>query len=134
MSLVSGGIAAAAMLGAAGIGAGATIHGANKAEKATSAGSRESIAYLKQKDAQERADKLAAERANYAQWAAREQRMKPYRAAGQGATNTIAAMLGLPSVNIPDPPPAPAYTQPVNSARTLTPYERAHGGTLADMM
>lgn len=67
------------------------------------------LAYTKQKDAQERADAMAAQKASYESWAAKERRMAPYRATGQGASQTIGHLLGVPAVDIPEPAPPPAY-------------------------
>jgi hypothetical protein len=121
MSLFTGGLAVAAIIGSQ---TATTIYGAKKATKAAqveSAGAAAALDYTKQKDAQERADSLAAQKANYEQWSARERRLAPYRGGGQGASQTIAALLGLPAVDIPEPAPPPSFlTPPPSGATTAT--------------
>lgn len=141
---------------AGGAAAGASVYGATKASRAankgakeTSAAAHEALEYTKVKDAQDREDSLAAERANYEQWLARERRMAPYRSAGQGATNTIASMLGLPTAEFPEPPmpaylrdggapPAPGTAVPrrvIMPARApVDPNSNGYVGTVADLV
>lgn len=150
-----------------GAAAGASIYGAKKAGSAAdksaaaqSAASREALEYTKEKDRVERADALAAERANYEQYMARERRLSPYRSAGQGASNTIASMLGLPTAEFAEPsmpeylregatPPAGgAAVSAGGSARRVTagpnqavprpssvdPNSSSYVGTIADLL
>lgn len=98
------------------LGVGGQLFGAHMALDANSEAarlaaqsSREALDFEKQKAAQERADYIAAQNASYEQWAARERRLSPYRANGQGANDTLAGLLGLPHVNIAPPGPPPAF-------------------------
>lgn len=116
MSLFTGGLAVAAIVGASSASAATGIYGAKKvsssADRAAAIqaeAANKALEYTKAKDAQDRADSLAAQKANYEQWSARERRMSPYRASGQGASQTIANLLGLPAVDIPAPAPPPSF-------------------------
>lgn len=136
MSLFTGGLAVAAIVGASGASAASGIYGAKKmsssADKSAaiqSVSADKALAYTKAKDAQEHADMLAAQKANYEQWAARERRMAPYRGAGQGASETIAGLLGLPAVDIPEPAPPPAFLTPPPAAATSAAPAAAGGPT-----
>lgn len=70
---------------------------------------REALAFQREQAAQQREDFITAQNASYDQWAARENRLAPYRASGQGATQTLAGLLGLPAVHIPPPGPRPNF-------------------------
>lgn len=118
MSLFTGGIAIASALAATGgsVLAASKVSGASKnAAQINADSTAKALDYTKTKDAQDRADTLAADKANYAQYVQSEGQKAPYRAAGQGATQTISHLLGLPDVTIAPPPPAPAYLSPSTS-------------------
>lgn len=115
MSLFTGGIAIAAALAATGgsVLAASKASGAAKTAAQINADSTaKALDYTKTKDAQDRADTLASEKANYDQYVTSEKQKEPYRAAGQGATQTISHLLGLPAVTVAPPPPPPAYLSP----------------------
>lgn len=109
------------------VGAYATSHAADKAAETSTSSSQAALLYAKQKDAQERADTIAAQNANYGQWKAgvdqtyqqylaRHNALSPYAANGVGAGNAIAGLLhvqpGAAPAAAPAPvlPPPPTYT------------------------
>lgn len=124
MSLFTGGIAIAAALSAAGGTVAASkiaSNSANKGTKAQLASNREALTSTQTKAALDRKDALAAQRANYQQYVAREQRYAPYRASGEAANQTIAHLLGLPNVTVAPPPAMPDYLKEQNTMAALLP-------------
>lgn len=102
------------MMMAGGASAGASVYASKKQSSAArragdmdAAAADKQMAYLRQKDEQERQDKLAADaeakrqfdetqHQNYDQWALREQHLAPYRSIGEGATTALSKLIGIP--------------------------------------
>lgn len=53
---------------------------------------------------------IKAQQASYAQWAAREQRLAPFRSLGAGAVSTLGGLLGIQGAPQPGIPPPPQFT------------------------
>lgn len=123
-------ISAAAGAGATVVSGIAQSKAGSKAAQVQGQAAADALAYTKQKDAQERADALAAQKANYTQWVARERRMAPYRASGQEASNTIAGLLGLPAVQMPEPEPPPAYLNGAGTTAAAAPQASPYVGSV----
>lgn len=81
----------------------------DRAAELASQSQREALDFQKQMASQEQANFITAQNANYDQWAAREKRLSPYRASGQGANQTLAGLLGLPAIDMPPPAPPPQF-------------------------
>lgn len=95
---------------------------------------REALDYTKQHDAQQRADEIVAQKANYDQYVAKENRLAPYRGVGEAANNELAYRLGLTPVAQPAPPPPPTFstvTPPPAAASTGGLHDLLPGGTPA---
>lgn len=104
-------VIASIIAGGAGIAASAiNSNAAGNAAHTAAQGTSEALDYTKQKDAQDRADALTAQSANYAQTQARDARLQPYLQAGAGASQRLQGGLGLPRVAIQPLPPAPTFT------------------------
>lgn len=82
---------------------------ASKAGQTAAAATTEALNYTEQKDAQDRADKITAQNASYAQQQAKDARLQPYLQAGAGASSQLRTGLGLPAVSIAPLPPAPVF-------------------------
>ena len=97
-------VAIPAIIGAAGTVGGALINSstAGHAADVQQQESQQQLAYLQQQAAQERADKIAADKANYGQYAAREQYL-----------SSLGQILGAPARTIAPPP---TYTTVAPSA------------------
>ncbi len=69
------------------------------------------LQFQEQQAAQQRADNIAAQQANYGQWGYRQNSIRPMQASGLQANNTLAQLLGLPAQNaqLPDLPPPPNF-------------------------
>lgn len=53
---------------------------------------------------------VKAQQASYEQWAAREDRLAPFRSLGSGAVSTLGGLLGIHGATLPGNPPPPSFT------------------------
>lgn len=53
---------------------------------------------------------VKAQQASYEQYAAREDRLAPYRSLGSGAVSTLGGLLGIHGATLPGNPPPPQFT------------------------
>lgn len=100
-----------------GLQAATSIYGINTAANASEQAAQlsfkaaeDALAFQKQQAAQDQANYIASQQANYRQWLAQQERLAPYQEAGAGATALMSQGLGLPNVSLPAPPPPPQYT------------------------
>lgn len=103
-------VVAAIIAGGAAVGGAAiSASGQKSASETAAAGTTAALDYTKTKDAQTRADAIAAQNANYAQYTAKTARLAPYLQAGAGASAMLNKGLNLPPVALPPNPPPPQF-------------------------
>lgn len=83
---------------------------ATKAAEIKAQSDAAALDYQKQQAAVAQDNFVKAQQASYAQWAAREQRLAPFRALGSGAVSTLGGLLGIQPAAQPGLPPPPQFT------------------------
>lgn len=134
----------------AGAGAAAGIYGANKSSDAAdnaanlqSKSAADALDFTRQKEAQDQANFISTQKANYAQYVAQQARLAPYQAMGAAASARLATGLGLKPQAMPALPPPPDYTmfsgagtspKPLATKQTYapTPTAPANGQAIGD--
>lgn len=110
---------------ASGKSADAQVQAENQAAQLQKQAADNTLAFEKEQAANSRADSIAAQNANYGQFAYRQNTIRPYQGSGLAANNTLAQLLGLPPQNttLPDLPATPNFS---NSGQPSAP---ASGGS-----
>lgn len=93
---------------------------------------QQALEFAKMQSAQEQANFIAAQTANYGQWAAQQARLAPYQKLGAGASSILARGLGFDpsSVSLPALPAAPQFTNSMATPQnTAVPQVQPRGVT-----
>lgn len=107
-------VVAASLIAAAGTVAGTTIGGKIQSNAAKKAGNlqadaaSQALQFQREQSRLDRANFDATQQANYAQYAAQQQRQAPYQQIGASAAGTLQQRLGLPQASLPALPPPPS--------------------------
>lgn len=86
------------------------VAAANHAADLKAEADKASLDYQKQQAAVAQDNFIKAQQASYEQWAAREQRLAPFRSLGSGAMSTLGGLLGIQGAPQPGVPPPPQFT------------------------